>query len=193
MKQQKSIGYELLQSLTGKIIVWDNDGTIMGTHDPNDTNSANKIILPGVRNVMTLAKLNYIISGFKSPESESQNYDVDKIVERFTTLMNKLPVKAALFSPKIGGVECYLLHIEENNEMKLIKAHEDSRYFKLIGQFKKPGIGMFQVLSDFIELKHNIKIDAQNAIMVGDTWHDEKAAQSFGLPFIEAKNIHALA
>ena len=45
--------------MDNKIIIWDNDGTIIGSLDPNDKSPKSKVILPGVKEVMKVAKLNF--------------------------------------------------------------------------------------------------------------------------------------
>ena len=49
---------------------------------------------------------------------------------------------------------------------------------------------MFQVMSDIALSEFNVTVDAQNSIMIGDTWHDQRVAEDFGIPFLEAKFIH---
>ncbi len=175
--------------LNNKVIIWDNDGTITSSKNPNDKTSKAKVILPGVSQKMALAKFNFVISGFKSPESETQNFDPDAIAEKFIKLMQEFPINAVTFSPTIGGVECYVV-IKKNDKISIIKAHENPKYSSYIGKFKKPDIGMFKVISDIALVEFGIKIDSSNSIMVGDTWHDKFAAESFGIPFLEAKFIH---
>ncbi len=51
-----------------KILIWDNDGTVTGSKDPNDLGNNAKVILSGVEATMLTADFNFIISGFKSPE-----------------------------------------------------------------------------------------------------------------------------
>ncbi len=41
------------------------------------------------------ADFNFIISGFKSPESEAQNFDPEKVIAKFKELMTQLPINAA--------------------------------------------------------------------------------------------------
>ena len=169
-----------------KILIWDNDGTVTGSKDPNDRT---KIILPNVENVMRRAEYNFIISGYKSPESEAQNFDPEKVIERFKELMTKLPINAAAFSPAIGGVECYVV-LKKGDNISIIKAHEDPRYKEYIGEFKKPGIGMFAVMKDVAAEEFGQVIDAQSSVMIGDTWHDETAATAFGIAFMDASVVH---
>ena len=176
--------------LNNKIIIWDNDGTITGSKNPNDKTSKAKVILCGVSQKMAGAKFNFVISGFKSPESEAQNFDPKSVSGNFIKLMQELPINAVAFSPTIGGVECFVV-IKKNEKISIIKAHENPKYSSYIGKFKKPDIGMFQVISDIALVEFGIKIDASNSIMIGDTWHDKLAAESFGIPFLEAKFIHA--
>ena len=111
-----------------KILLWDNDGTVTGSKDPNDTSGSAKIILPGVEPMMRKANFNFIISGFKSPESEAQNFDPEKIAAKFIDLMKKLPINAAAFSPAIGGVACYIVVKKSDGKVEIRKAHEDLRY-----------------------------------------------------------------
>ncbi len=33
-------------------------------------------------------------------------------------------------------------------------------------------------------------IEPSNTLMIADTWHDEEAAQDFGIMFLAAENIH---
>ncbi len=176
-----------------KILIWDNDGTVTGSKDPNDTHTQAEIILPGVEETMKGADFNFIISGFKSPESEAQNFDPDKVAARFIALMEKLPIQIAAFSPTIGGVACYVVIKKSNNQIVIQKAHEDPRYKAYVGDFKKPRIGMFMVMKDVALEEFRQTITAENSAMIGDTWHDEAAATSFGIPFIEAKTIHQKA
>ncbi len=82
-----------------KILIWDNDGTVTGSKNPNDSTVSAKIILPNVEKTMCTTDFNFIISGFKSPESEAQNFDPEKVSAIFIDLMNKLPINAAAFSP----------------------------------------------------------------------------------------------
>ena len=60
-----------------------------------------------------------------------------------------------------------------------------------IGKFKKPDIGMFIVMKDIIIEKFGKKFHKSNTVMIGDTWHDEKAAKNFDIDFIKAQDIHA--
>ena len=48
------------------IILWDHDGTITSSKNPNDKKSS-RTILPGVKKTMDKAAFNFIISGFRSP------------------------------------------------------------------------------------------------------------------------------
>ena len=161
----------------------------MGSRDPNDPI---KTILPRVKEAMKVTLLNCIISGCKTPESEVQNYDPEKVIQRFQNLMNRLPVSLALFSPTIGGVACYGVLKKSDNTFETIKAHENPEYQQYIGSFKKPGIGMFIVARHIIEKEFGLLVNNKTTIMIGDTWHDEAAAEQFGIPFIDASIIHSL-
>ena len=66
-----------------KILIWDNDGTITGSINPNNTHNHANIILTNVKKTMQQAEFNLIISGFKSLESEAQNFDFNKIIVKF--------------------------------------------------------------------------------------------------------------
>jgi histidinol phosphatase-like enzyme len=175
-----------------EIIIWDNDGTIMGSKNPHDTTDKAKVILPNVQQVMTASNAVHVIcSGCKTPESELQNFDPESIIKRFTALMEQLPIKVAVFSPAIGGTECYVIIKKTGSDSITIqKAHEDIRYQHLIGQFKKPGIGMLVVIRDVLDAEFGIIMSNDNAVMVGDTWHDEHAAVAVGIPFVDATYIH---
>lgn len=175
------------------ILIWDNDGTIQGSANPNDTSSRAKIVLPNVQRLMeTNDVLNIICSGCKTPESELQNFDPLSIIERFKLLMNQLPVAIATFSPAIGGTHCYVLIKQSlNNDFEVRKAHEDPRYNHLIGQFKKPGTGMLVVIQDLLQ-ELDYAHGSTKLFFIGDTWHDEHAAMAVGIPFIRAQHIHAL-
>lgn len=174
--------------MTCKVLLWDNNGTISSGKDPNDSGWK---IYPNVKKFMTQADYNIIISGCRTPDSEKQDFDPEKVVAQFSELMAELPIRAALFSPFIGGVGCFILLKEENGGMKLIKAHEDPRYRDFIGKFKKPDIGMFKVAEDLIRTEFHISISPDNCCMIGDTWHDEQAAEDFGVSFKEAHKVHA--
>lgn len=175
------------------ILIWDNDGTIQGSLNPNDTSSSAKVILPNVQRIMESNDIvNIICSGCKTTESESQNFDPLLVIERFKILMNKLPIRLATFSPAIGGTQCYVLikHML-NDDFEIRKAHEDQRYHHLIGQFKKPGTGMLTVIQDLLhELRH--AHESTKLFFIGDTWHDEYAAATVGIPFIAAQKVHLL-
>ncbi len=80
--------------------------------------------------------------------------------------------------------------INKNGKITTIRAHENPKYISHIGKFKKPGIGMFQVISDIALKEFGTKVDSDNSIMIGDTWHDKAAAKSFGIPFLSAKFVH---
>jgi histidinol phosphatase-like enzyme len=176
-----------------KIIIWDNDGTIMGSKDPHDTTSAAKVILPNVATTMRQKNtLNIICSGMKTPESESQNFDPEKIIAKFTTLMLELPISIAVFSPAIGGTQCWALIKEADNQITIFKAHEDERYRHLIGTFKKPDIGMLVVIKELLREK-GIVCDGTNTVFIGDAWQDMKAAHGAQLPFLHAKHIHGMS
>lgn len=178
------------QRMNQKIVIWDNDGTIMGSRDPNDTADHAKVILPGVETMMNASQFNCVISGLKSPESEAQNFDPDKITEKFINLMEKLPIKAVAFSPMIGGIACYVVIKRPDASITIKKAHEEQRYQRYIGEFKKPGIGMFVVMRDIALEEFGLIIDADTSLMIGDMWHDEAAATDFGIPFVHAHKVH---
>ena len=172
------------------ILIWDNDGTVTGSKDPNDKSNQAKIILPNVELVMKQTPYNFIISGFKSPESEAQDFDPDKIADNFISLMKNLPIQATVFSPLIGGIACYVVIKKSDSTIFIKKAHEDPRYKSYIGKFKKPEIGMFVVLKDIAFEEYGQVIDQETSLMIGDTWHDKEAAKSFGIPFLEARFVH---
>lgn len=174
-----------------KIFIWDNDGTIMGSVDPNDASQSAKKILPNVEKTMHEPNsLNIICSGCKTPESELQNFDPEQIAQKMKTLMNTLPISIATFSPAIGGVECYAITKSKSGDFETRKAHEDDRYKSLVGHFKKPGNGMLVVIRDIVREMFDHTMDPAYTFMVGDTWHDEEAASSFGISFVEAQKIH---
>jgi phosphoglycolate phosphatase-like HAD superfamily hydrolase len=176
-----------------KIIIWDNDGTIMGSKDPNDTGSSSKVILPNVKKTMNEAKFNAICSGCRTDESEKQNFDPSKVIEKFKRLMGELPIQLVTFSPTIGGIHCYaIIRERETKDFEIRVAHEQKRYSKFIGQFKKPGIGMLVVIKDILKEDFGIDLSAIESIMIGDTWHDEAAAKDFGIAFLNASHIHNL-
>ncbi len=173
-----------------KILIWDNDGTVTGSKDPNDSSNNAKVILPGVEAAMLAADFNFIISGFKSQASEVQNFDPEKVIAKFKKLMGQLPINAVAFSPSIGGISCYVVVKKLDGNIIVKQAHEDLRYAEYIGKFKKPDIGMFIVMRDIAKQEYNQTIDRNSSIMIGDTWHDEAAAKSFGIDFVEASVIH---
>jgi hypothetical protein len=51
---------------------------------------------------------------------------------------------------------------------------------------------MFMVIKDIALKKFDQIIKQNTAIMIGDTWHDEAAAKSFGIDFLNANVIHNL-
>jgi len=179
-------------SMQQQIIIWDNDGTILGSKNPNDVNFTARVLLPNVPHVMHSAALNIICSGTKIAATELHNWDPEGIIKQFSILMETLPISLATFSPAIGGVECWVMIKRATGEIEIRKAHEDPRYQHLIGHFKKPGIGMLLVIQDVVTELYNQTIDATTAIFVGDMLPDQQAAESFGIPFIEAHKIHTM-
>lgn len=179
--------------MSQQIIIWDNDGTIMGSKNPNDRSDSAKQLLPNVEHIMNEKNhFNIICSGCKTPESEMQNFDPHLIISKFHDLMKKLPIQIATFSPAIGGTECYALIKERfSGTISVREVHKNSRYTDLIGQFKKPGIGMFVVLKDILKEDFAIEVnDLKNILMIGDSWHDEAFAEKSGCSFLNAKKIH---
>ena len=179
-------------SMQQQIIIWDNDGTILGSKNPNDVNFTARVLLPNVSHVMHGAALNIICSGTKTPGAELQNWDPEGIIKQFGVLMETLPISIATFSTAIGGVECWVMIKDAAGEIEIRKAHEDPRYQHLIGHFKKPGIGMLLVIQDVVAELYHQTIDATTAVFVGDMLPDQQAAESFGIPFIEAHKIHTM-
>jgi hypothetical protein len=169
------------------IIIWDNDGTVTGSINPNDPT---RVILPHVPEVMAASKLNIICSGIKTPESESQNWDPDWIIARFTMMMATLPISMVTFSPAIGGIECWVMIKRSDTTIEIRKAHEDPRYAHYIGQFKKPDIGMLVVIRDIVSELFSDNVDADTAIFIGDSIQDQQAAETFGIPFVDASVVH---
>lgn len=186
-----SKGHNKGHKVMPRILIWDNDGTILGSQNPHDTTLQAKVILPNVEKIMRLPGIiNIICSGCKTPESEMQNFDHLKVVSRFQELMRKLPITATTFSPSIGGIHCYLIIQDKDGRHLLQAKHEEARYQSLIGNFKKPGSGMLQVIKDFLQEQ---RLDSSASLMmIGDTWHDQEAAHQIGIPFIHAHTIHSL-
>ncbi len=175
-----------------RIIIWDNDGTIMGAKDPNDISNSAKVILPNIEKVMQQeGTFNIVCSGMKTPESEAQNFDPAKIIEKFKKLMMQLPVTIATFSPAIGGTECWVVIKRNDTEFEIRKAHEDERYAHLIGQFKKPDMGMLHVIKDLVK-EHGLIIHEDNTVFIGDAEQDKIAAYVFKISFIHATHIHEM-
>lgn len=79
---------------------------------------------------------------------------------------------------------------KKDNNIIIRKAHEEPRYQKYIGEFKKPDIGMFVVIKDLALEEFGQTISDSNSVMIGDTWHDEAAAKAFGIKFMDAKIIY---
>ena len=148
------------------------------------------MILVKINSKLLTADFNFIISGFKSLESEAQNFDPEKVIAKFKELMTQLPINAAAFSPSIGGVACYVVIKKLDGNLFIKKAHEDPRYVEYIGKFKKPDICMFVVIRDIALEEYAEILDKNSAIMIGDTWHDKVAAESFGIDFVKASVIH---
>ena len=183
----------LIKELIHKeVIIWDNDGTITGSKNPNDKSDKAKVILPNIEHMMAKSKaINIICSGCKTPESELQNFDPETIIKKFTKLMDQLPIQVAVFSPAIGGIECYIIIKKHaNNEIIIRKAHEEARYKHLIGQFKKPCLGMLFVIKDLLKEEFGFTIQSTNTVLIGDTWHDEHAASGMNIQFLDATKIH---
>ena len=174
-----------------RIIIWDNDGTILGSKNPADNSAAAKVILPGVAYLMNLENsVNIVCSGSKTELIDRQNFDAEKMVEKFTALMEQLPITAAVFAPTIGGTECWVV-IKDSccGGVELRKAHEDPRYAEYIGKFKKPDAGMFAVIRDLLA-EFDLPMTEANTVVIGDAWQDQAAAKLANLPFIPAQYIH---
>lgn len=171
------------------IVFWDHDGTIVESRNPNDSPQQLRKIMPGIKAAMQAEQKNIIISGFASPESESQDFDPVKIIGNFQSLMKRLPIDMAIFSPKRGGMECYVV-IKNGKGFKVIEAHQNSKYKEYIGKFKKPEIGMLIVASDLLVEYLDLEALKDDMVMIGDTWHDQAAAQKFGIKFISADIVH---
>ena len=171
------------------IIFWDNYGTIVGSSHPLDNNVNDVEILPGVAEAMQKAEANIIVSGFKSPESEAQDYDPDALLVKFQSLMTKLPIDMVAFAPMRRGVACYVI-IKGEGGNKIIKAHEDAVYKQYIGRFKKPDTGMFHVVHNMLEHELGRNISTNEMMMIGDTSHDQEAASKFGINFTSSSAVH---
>lgn len=105
-----------------KIIIWDNDGTITGTKDPNDCALSARIILPNVEMVMCRqGYFNVICSGTKTVESEQRSFDPVIIIEKYKELMLRLPITVAVFSPAIGGIECWIIIKKMSVNLKFVR------------------------------------------------------------------------
>lgn len=180
----------MIHDLKGKIIIWDKDGTITPFRYPSDSPINASCILPGVEQTMRESKFNFIVSGYKSPKSESRNLDPEHVIERLKALMQLLPIDAAAFSPYIGGIACFVVIKGIGNIFEIYKAHEDPQYKGYIGKFKKPDIGMFAVIKDIARERFGEKVDGENSLMIGDTSYDEAAAFNFSIPFLHVDKIH---
>ena len=66
------------------------------------------MLLPNVKQTMEVAKFNFVVSGFKSPEGKAQNFDPDVVAEKFISLMQELPISTAAFSLAIGGIAFFV-------------------------------------------------------------------------------------
>jgi len=104
---QKKPSSLIRQLQSTNIIIWDKNGTITSSVNPNDISN---VILPNVKEAMNRKQgINIICSGCRTPESESQNFDPKKIIDKMKVLMKEFPICAAVFSAAIGGVECYVI------------------------------------------------------------------------------------
>lgn len=66
------------------------------------------MLLPNFKQTMEVAKFNFVVYGFKSPEGKEQNFDPDVVAEKFISLMQELPISTAAFSPAIGGIAFFV-------------------------------------------------------------------------------------
>lgn len=176
--------------MTHKILFWDNDGTITGAKNPDDTKGRTKGILPGVEATMKGAQLNIVISGTRTAESNQKDWDVDRVTQMFMDLMRVLPIHMVAFSPLKGGTACYVLIKKPDGAIVMKKAHEEERYQKYQGHFKKPDIGMLVVLKDTAAEEFCVSITPTNSLLIGDMDQDKEAAHAFGIPFVDAQMIH---
>jgi hypothetical protein len=177
-----------------RVIIWDNDGTIVGSRNPCDRGDQPNRFLPNVERIMRVPNtLNILCSGCKTTESERQNFDPDMIINKFSKMMSILPLSFATFSPTAGGTQCYVIFKKAHTKgVEIHKAHEDPRYKEYIGLFKKPKLGMTVVIKDILkEIGYTgAPIDI---IFIGDTWHDQEAAYGAGFTFLYANMIHTMS
>lgn len=174
-----------------QILIWDYDGTIV--EQQTHKYVTEKLILPNVESLMRDKKnLNIVCSGIRTlrsltpPLPPKKKFPPHKLIETFKNLMNKLPIKAVVFSPDMYGTECWIL-IKTDTGFEIRKAHKDARYSKFKGYFKKPDTGMLYVIKDLLK-EWNITTDS--LLFIGDTVQDRQAALTFGIPFKFAANIH---
>jgi hypothetical protein len=173
-----------------RIIIWDNDGTVMGSKDPADTSSTAKVILPYVKEYMNKPGIvNVICSGMKTPDSEMRDFDPVMIIKKFEQLMTQLPIRFAVFSPARGGTQCWIVMKKKHGAYEVRAAHENPRYVYLKGTFKKPGTGMLVVIRDILCEEYGYA-ENDSMLFIGDSEQDEKAAHDFGIPFVWAQDIH---
>lgn len=175
------------KEITQTVLVWDSDGTVVGPKNPHDQNDHTKIILPGIETAMHQAHFNCMISGTKTPTS--QDYNPEVLIPGFKDIMEKLPVSAIAFSATKEGLDCYVLVKKPNTPLEIRKIHEDPRYQKYRGTFKKPDVGMFIVLRDIAQ-EFGYPLNATTSLMIGDTKYDEEGAKNFGISFLYAQEIH---
>ena len=176
-----------------RLLVWDKDGTVTSSKDPNDPSSDADLIFPNIATIMnTPGVINAICTGSRQAESEVQNYDPERIIAKLTHFMNQLPISIATFSPAIGGTQCYAVYRDKNGATQIRKAHEELSYAHLKGAFKKPETGMLQVITDLVSELYGALPSAQDSRMIGDLWFDEAAARAYHLPFISAFKVHEL-
>jgi hypothetical protein len=194
-KMFKSDGKKMKESKLPRgvrFVIWDNDGTIKGSVDPDDESAGAKIILPNVRETMESVQqaggINIVCSGCKTPESECKNFDPKIIIPKMQTLMEDLPITATFFSPAIGGTQCWCV-LRKKDEFETRRFHENPEYKDLIGCFKKPDAGMLIVIQDMLRQEFDVN-PAGQIVMIGDMDADRLAAEAVSIPFVHADVIH---
>lgn len=87
-----------------KTLLLNNDITVIGSKNPNDSSNSAKVILPGVEGSI-------LTSAFKSSESEAHNFDPEKVIANInlTKEENMLfnPIVSTFYGSSFASIEAY--------------------------------------------------------------------------------------
>lgn len=172
-------------NLEGKILIWDTV-TAKNKSNYNFYLSENLFTHDNVK-AMKKAKLNFIVVGEKTPITNEQNFNPERLAITFINLIRNFPINGVVFSPDMKGLTCFAIIKRPDEVLDIRKLHEEISFKKYIGKFKKPDLGMLIALKALTKKEFKVDIDQNSAVIIINSWHDKAAAEEFNIPFIRFK------